>query len=215
MALSRDTIKILLFVGLCVAMVLTLYFVNKRSVVNEKFANGVPPLGKAVPPFGCKQTIDEAMGKGEAAMESLVKKNTYCSDDDMCCVYISNYWMPDMMITSLVEAAKQAGKLPYELLGVSIVEGRPPKKDKLTGETLPHNADDAMPMFKVIKRMQDLNIPVNGAEWATLQKAAAASTSASNTAKAASAEPIPDFNYDKSGTGVTGFDQTSTRSRNF
>lgn len=215
MALSRDTIKLVLFAGLCVAMVLTLYFVSKRSSVNEKFANGVPPLGKAVPPFGCKQVIDKAMAKGPEAIESLTKKNAYCADDDMCCDYISNFWAPDMLITNLINAAKQAGKLPYEILAMMMMSPPPPQTDKLTGEQLPPNPDDVLPIFRLIKRMQDLNIPVNGVEYSTLKKAAKAADSPKATAKAAAGEPAPNFNYDKSGTSITGFDQTSKRKSKF
>lgn len=215
MALSRDTIKILLFAGLCVAMVLTLYFVSKRSSVNEKFANGVPPLGKAVPPFGCKQTIDKAMAAGPAAADSFMKKNMFCEDDDMCCDYIANYFLPDMTIGTLIDSAKKANILPYEGLGQMMLDGMPAQTDKLTGEPLPKDPDMAMLLFRIIKRMQDLNIPVNKAEWNSLQKAAAASKSASKTATAAASEPKIDFNYDKSGTGITGFESTSVRSKTF
>lgn len=215
MALSRDTIKLLLFAGLCVALVLTLYFVNKRSTVNEKFANGVPPLGKAVPPFGCQQTIDKALGGEPAAADSFMKKNMFCEDDDMCCDYIANYFVPDMTISTLIDSAKKADILPYEGLGKMMLDGIPAQTDKLTGEPKPKDPDMAMLFFRIIKRMQDLNIPVNKAEWNTLQKAAAASKSASKTATAAAAEPKIDFNYDTSGTGVTGFDETSARSQRF
>ena len=204
MALSRDTIKILLFALLCIAMVGTLYYVNRR-VLKEKFAGGVPALGQGVGPFGCTNKIDNANKNSKNGVMSLVPDSGFCDEGDGCCEFLTDIYLPDMMITGLISAAQSQSKLPHELIADTLLDPPPPKKDPLTGEALPRGQKDMLPYFRLVNRMQALNMPTNVIDYNILQ----ASAKASKTAKAAAAAAAgPDFTLDKSGTGVTGRDVT-------
>jgi len=62
MTLDRTTIKLLMFALFSVALVVTIYFLNRR-LVKETFSDGLPGLGKAVPPIGCMDIIQKAFTK--------------------------------------------------------------------------------------------------------------------------------------------------------
>jgi hypothetical protein len=194
MALSRDTIKILLFALLCVALIVTVYFVNKKSV-KEKFQGGVPRLGRGEAPFGCRTKINKALKSGK--LDTIVPESGLCKKNDDCCNFYVDIYEPDTLIQGFQQAAAQAKKPLHDMLAILLATGRPPRKDPITGEDMAIEPKEMYNYYKMINRMQALNIPTNIFEYNALQSAAKAAEPKSTG---------PNLNFDQSGISDSTYD---------